>query len=590
MPISRLRLALSLMMMFLPFVATSSDELSTVRSSSAGLQGKNSQLSTLNCQLQKIEAERLPDLNIPRNGHSAVCLNGEVTVFGGHTTNFVLTPTAEYYKDGEWHLMDMAYPHDNGLCTVLRSGKVLLAGGSAEPMGVGQSYPVEEYDPETHTFRGFSILSMKRTFASGVELDSGRVVVTGNWYAGDGIEMFDGDRTFSPVKDVTIGKALPYLLRTSDGDVLILGNESSYDKPVSSDRIDRLKGEPLRVPLLNMWQPLNYMAPFPNDLGSIGDYTSLLAMQEWSERDTTAWKPVGHELAFMLVRDTVFSLLPTTCPVPKTGVSPSDSIFWYSPLIADRKAHRGYVHGVDLQGRSYVLCVEYDKRPAPITLYYTDVLPDAGSPMMALTSDGDLMMVGGYNFNKKHGGQLENDNFSPLASVYLLHLGSKPAAEAGSSVAGRWWVWLLALLAIIAIIKLSTVHCQLSTFRRHRTAESLVTDSPDSTNDELMRRICLLMEEQKLYLNSELKLNDVADALNTNRNLISSCINSQQGCSFSQFVNGYRVEHAKELIRRKPDMKISEVWMQSGFSTETSFFRTFKAVTGMTPTEWKSTN
>ena len=118
------------------------------------------------CPLVKIEVERLPDLNVPRNGHSAVCLNGEMTVFGGHTTNFVLTPTAEYYKDGEWHLMEMAYPHDNGLCMLLKSGKVLLAGGSAEPMGVGQTYPVEEYDPATHTFRGFCILSMKRTFAS----------------------------------------------------------------------------------------------------------------------------------------------------------------------------------------------------------------------------------------------------------------------------------------------------------------------------------------------------------------------------------------------------------------------------------------
>jgi AraC-like DNA-binding protein len=561
------------MMMLLPFVAVASSD--SIKSA---------------CPLVKIDVERLPDLNIPRNGHSAVCMNGEVTVFGGHTTNFVLTPTAEYYKDGEWHLMDMAYPHDNGLCMVLRSGKVLLAGGSAEPMGVGQSYPVEEYDPETHTFRGFSILSMKRTFASGVELDSGRVVMSGNWYAGDAIEMFDGDRTFSHVKDVTIGKASPYLLRTSDGDVLILGNESSYDKPVSSDRIDRLKGEPLHVPLLNKWQPLNYLASFPNDLGLIGDYTSLLAMQEWSEHDTTAWKPVDREMAFMLVRDTVFSLLPTTCPVPKTGVSPSDSIFWYSPFIADRKAHRGYVHGVDLQGRSYVVCVEYDKTPAPITLYYTDPLPDAGSPMIVLTDEGDLMIVGGLNINKKVGGELDNDNFSPLASVYLLHLDDKPVAEADSAVAGRWWIWLLALLAIIAIIKLSTVHCPLSIFRRHRAAESLTTCSTDSTNDELMRRICLLMEEQKLYLNSELKLNDVADALNTNRNLISSCINSQQGISFSQFVNGYRVEYAKDLIRRKPDMKISEVWMQSGFSTETSFFRTFKAVTGMTPTEWKSTN
>ncbi len=573
MPTSRLSYALSLMMMFLPFVAVASSD--SIKSA---------------CPLVKIEVERLPDLNIPRNGHSAVCMNGEVTVFGGHTTNFVLTPTAEYYKDGEWHLVDMAYPHDNGLCMMLRSGKVLLAGGSAEPMGVGQSYPVEEYDPETHIFRGFSILSRKRTFASGVELDSGRVIVTGNWYADDGIEMFDGDRTFSSVKDVSIGRAAPYMLRTSDDDVLILGYESSYDKPVRSDRIDRLKGEPLCVPLLNKWQPLNYLASFPNDLGFIGDNTSLLAMQEWSERDTTAWKPVDREMAFMLVRDTVFSLLPTICPVPKTGVSSSDSIFWYSPLIADRKAHRGYVHGVDLQGRNYVVCVEYDKTPAPITLYYTDPLPEAGSPMIVLTDEGDMMIVGGLNINKKLGGKLDNDNFSPLASVYLLHLGSKPISEETSMFYGCWWVWLLALLAIVAIITFLYLYWK----RYHRGGLNLHNDlhneSPDSTNDELMRQIRLLMEEQKLYLNSELKLNDVADALNTNRNLISSCINSQQGCSFSQFVNSYRVEYAKELIRRKPDMKISEVWMQSGFSTETSFFRTFKAVTGMTPTEWKSTN
>ena len=533
------------------------------------------------CAIRKIEVERLPDLNIPRNGHSAVCINGEVTVFGGHTTNFVLTSTAEYYKDGEWHLMEMAYPHDNGLCMLLKSGKVLLAGGSAEPMGVGQTYPVEDYDQATHTFRGFCILSRKRTFASGVELDSGRVVVTGNWYADDGIEMFDGDRTFSPIKDVTVGKASPYLLRTSDDDVMILGNESSYDKAICSDRVERMKGSPLYVPLLNKWQPLNYMAPFPNDLGFIGDDTSLLAILDWTDRDTTIWKPIGREMAFMMVRDTVFSLLPTTCPVPKTGVSPSDSIIWYSPLIADRKAHRGYVHGIDLQGRSYVICVEYDKTPAPLTLYYTDPLPDAGTPMIVLTDDGDLMIVGGHNFNKSLGGKLENDNFSPLASVYLLRLGNSSAAVSDKGQTGWWWALLtVAVLAVAAFLFLIR--------KRQREPESVIPDTASNDdNDELMQKICALMESQKLYLNSDLKLNDVADALNTNRNVISSCINSQRGCSFSQFVSGYRIDYAKELMRRQPDIKVSEVWMVSGFSTETSFFRTFKAVTGMTPNEFK---
>jgi AraC-like DNA-binding protein len=548
------------------------------------------------CPLVKVEVERLPDLKIPRNGHTAICINGEVTVFGGHTTNFIPTPTAEYYKNGEWYPMEMAYPHDNGLCVVLRSGKVLLAGGHAEPMGVGQSYPVEEYDPETHTFRGFCILSMKRTFASGAELDSGRVVVAGNWYAGDGIELFDGDRTFSPVKEVTMGRAVPFLLRTSDDNILILANESPYAKPLISDKVDRLKGDPLRVPILNNWQPIIFEAPFPNDLSFIGDeskndYSYLLAMQDWGDNDTTAWNNFSRQLGFVLVRDTTFSLLPTICSVPRTGFSPSDSIIWNSPLIADRKAYRGYVHGVDLQGRSYVLCVEYDKRPAPLTLYYSDVLTDAGSPMIVLTDDGDLMMVGGHNFNKGHGGQLENDNFSPLASVYLLHLGTRIAATSAASAHGRSWWIALAIVAVFAIVMLLLRKRCIGTTKSdgHDSEQNLAISPSDSaTNDELIQRICELMESRKLYLNSDLKLNDVAAMLGTNRNQISTCINSKRGYSFSQFVGSYRIEYAKELMRRQKDIKIAEVWMQSGFTNETSFFRTFKLVTGLTPNEWKS--
>ena len=107
---------------------------------------------------------------------------------------------------------------------------------------------------------------------------------------------------------------------------------------------------------------------------------------------------------------------------------------------------------------------------------------------------------------------------------------------------------------------------------------------PDS---ELINRICRLMEEQKLFLNSDLKLGDVATILATNRNALSSCINTQCNCSFTHFVNTYRINHAKELMRSQPDIKISEVWTASGFTTESNFFRTFKAITGMTPSDWK---
>ena len=557
------------------------------------------------CMVRKIEAERLADLNVPRSAHTAFCVNGEVTVVGGHTTNFVPTATAEYFKDGRWHLVETAFPHDNGICVVLSSGKVILGGGSEKPLGIGQTFPVEEYDPTTHTFRAFSCFDTKRTLAQAIEIDSGRVVVAGNWYAGDSIELFDGDRYFHFAKEVTVGRASPYMLRTSSGDVLILGNGGTHGEPLMSDVADRLKGNPLHVPLLRRWQPLFYEASFCNNTGFIGDeatgnYSWLMPVEDWQEGDSTAWDPY-RQLAFMLVRDTTFTLLPTTCPVPKKG--PYGKINYYSPVIADRKAHRGYVHGTDKDNRHYLACVEDDKRPAPLTLYYTDPLPDAGFPHILITGDGDLMIMGGINYNRPLGGSLGNDNYSPLASVYLLHVGRLSQEQADGSKAVWLWMTIAALLLTAAALLIIL-------YRKRRPTETIgmgaapITEAAETgeeeeeaeesdktnTGTELMRLISQLMEQEQLYLDSDLKLADLATRLHTNRNAVSACINSQRGYSFSQFISNYRVEHAKQLLRQHPDMKMTEVWMQSGFTTESSFFRAFKAATGLTPTEWKAEN
>ena len=102
----------------------------------------------------------------------------------------------------------------------------------------------------------------------------------------------------------------------------------------------------------------------------------------------------------------------------------------------------------------------------------------------------------------------------------------------------------------------------------------------------LMQRISRLMESEQLYLNKSLKLSDLSLQLGVNKNYVSACINNQRGCSFSHFVNTCRVEHAQKLLREHPGIGLSTLADQSGFSSESSFFRVFKAVTGKTPREW----
>ena len=52
-------------------------------------------------------------------------------------------------------------------------------------------------------------------------------------------------------------------------------------------------------------------------------------------------------------------------------------------------------------------------------------------------------------------------------------------------------------------------------------------------------------------------------------------------------ISGYRIRYAQELMRKRPDMPHADVAEAAGFSSRTAFLRTFKAQTGLTPSEWK---
>lgn len=524
-----------------------------------------------NCPVVKIEAERLPDMNVPRSGHSAILVNGEVTVVGGHTSGFVLTPTAEYLKDGEWHQLQTVYNHDGGISIVMKSGKVLLAGGFKDNLGIGQSYEVELYDPVTHQFNGFGCLDKKRVSGAAVELDSGRVMIAGNWYAYDAIEIFDGKATFSHVKPVAQMRSLPYVFRTSNGNALIMAGYDFHGNPIDTIIVDRLYGDPFRNELFDNWKPLQYDLVQHSDDSFIGDEAKGVF------RYLMPVENKDGQLAIIDVRDTVFTPLPTSTPVPMK--SQWGSIRYITPVYADRQHQRGYVVGYDETSRLYALCIDYSKSPAALTLYHTDPLPEAGMRTIpVLTAEGNLMLTGGV-------GVEPNSNFSPMASVWLLRFNDD-GSEASAGINGWLWV-LLAMVMLVAVVAVVVLK------RRKPQSQSEPEEQPEAAtkgNEQLMQRICDMMDGQQLYLQQGLKVSDIASALDTNIRYISDCIRAERGCSLTQFVNEYRVEHAKRLLLDHQEMKISSVAIESGFTNDKAMTRYFKEQTGMTPTEWKERN
>ena len=110
----------------------------------------------------------------------------------------------------------------------------------------------------------------------------------------------------------------------------------------------------------------------------------------------------------------------------------------------------------------------------------------------------------------------------------------------------------------------------------------------DPSDEELMLRIRETMLAEKPFLNSNLKVADLAALMGTNSRYISRCINICENRSFSDFVNDYRIEHAKQLMIQHPKIKVGSAGTASGFSNEQTFFRIFKQATGQTPGDWRS--
>ena len=520
------------------------------------------------CKMVKIVAERLPDLSIPRHSHCAFFSpQGELTVVGGHTKGFVPTPTAEYLKDGKWQVVPMVYCHDDGVCVPLHTGKVLLAGGYERNLGIGQTFEVEMYDPETHTFNGFGCLDKRRTHVSGVELANGQVVISGNWYNEDAIATWNGGIYFESVSKVSVPRSSPYLFPISDDNIMVVADEQdNYGKPVDASIVDRMKGESFRVPLLEEWTPILLHHQTHANACTIGDHQYLFPVHNKS-----------GQVAIIEVRDTVFSLLPTACPIPvhtKFG-----EIVWFTQIMVDREHQRAYMMGFNVEEtKKFVLAINYAERPATMKCYYTGQRMASSVTLPVLTPDGNLVITGGFDSN--------TTNFDPTAEVWLFPLANKELPQAAiNTMSSKDYYLLIGAAVLLILVAGGWIYWK----RRHRKATPEVEESPsEEATYQLLLRIRQHMDEQRPYLNSELKVRDIANYLGTNSRYISYCIKRVEQCTFSAYINKHRVAYAQQLMRRHPDIKLTEVYLKSGFANEISFFRTFKGITGMTPSEWKA--
>lgn len=99
---------------------------------------------------------------------------------------------------------------------------------------------------------------------------------------------------------------------------------------------------------------------------------------------------------------------------------------------------------------------------------------------------------------------------------------------------------------------------------------------PPSRYVQLQESFLTLMTREKLYLQPDLRLEDVARRLGTNRTYLLAMLSEQLQMTFSEYVNRQRIAFAEKLMTENPTMNKVDISMQSGYGSPASFYRNYK--------------
>jgi len=97
------------------------------------------------------------------------------------------------------------------------------------------------------------------------------------------------------------------------------------------------------------------------------------------------------------------------------------------------------------------------------------------------------------------------------------------------------------------------------------------------------------LRDRKLFADSELNLDKLAQATGINKYHISETLNTYAKKTFYQYINEYRIQYAitqmQILHRKEIPVNVLSLAYDAGFRAKSSFNRYFKDITGFTPTE-----
>ena len=108
--------------------------------------------------------------------------------------------------------------------------------------------------------------------------------------------------------------------------------------------------------------------------------------------------------------------------------------------------------------------------------------------------------------------------------------------------------------------------------------------------DGMKNMLMELMDNGKLYRDENLSVESLANKMSLTIHYLSELLNNNLNVNFFNFINSYRIQEAKKILREECTRSIMSIAFDVGFNSATSFYRTFKKLTGKTAQEYRNDN
>ncbi|MFL9829992.1 helix-turn-helix domain-containing protein [Flavobacterium sp. ST-87] len=112
-------------------------------------------------------------------------------------------------------------------------------------------------------------------------------------------------------------------------------------------------------------------------------------------------------------------------------------------------------------------------------------------------------------------------------------------------------------------------------------------DLNEDEMDAIINKINHSFESQKVYLNPDFSLDLLSQNINIPKIKITQALNIKLDSNFYNYLNYFRIEESKRLIKKSKNSSLIDISIESGFKNKSTFYKNFKLLNGITPKEYQ---